>query len=223
MEKYNKENLEKLCKIVNSYTELVEKLGLTKSYGNRKTVKKYIEIYSLNISHFGDYRHSNSGRKKLSKEKLLVEGKNTNNRIIKKTLLDNSLMDYKCDVCGLGDTWNGVSITLQLDHKNGVNNDNRLENLRFLCPNCHSQTDTHSGKNIKNKPNNKKPYCKCGSSISYGAEKCFNCLSKEKRKVVRPSMETLIDDIKILGYRGTGNKYGVSDNAIRKWVKKKES
>ncbi|MGB2240169.1 MAG: HNH endonuclease [Pseudomonadales bacterium] len=54
---------------------------------------------------------------------------------------------YNCSSCGIGDEWNGKPITLQLDHINGVNNDHRLDNLRMLCPNCHSQTDTWCGRN----------------------------------------------------------------------------
>jgi hypothetical protein len=57
-----------------------------------------------------------------------------------------------CELCGLKDTWNGRPITLELDHINGDNKDNKYSNLRLLCPNCHSQTDTFKGRNKKNKP-----------------------------------------------------------------------
>ena len=50
--------------------------------------------------------------------------------------------------CGNEGFWNGKKLVLQLEHKNGIHNDHRVENLCFLCPNCHSQTDTYSGKNI---------------------------------------------------------------------------
>ena len=85
---------------------------------------------------------------------------------------------------------------MHLDHINGVNNDNRICNLRFLCPNCHSQTDTYGGKS------NKKEKIK----------------KDRPRKVVRPNKETLIKDVEENGYSATGRKYGVSDNSIRKWL-----
>ena len=61
----------------------------------------------------------------------------------------------KCLHCGIGPEWNGKPITLQLDHIDGNNDDHRLENLRILCPNCHTQTDTWCARNKKNTKRNK--------------------------------------------------------------------
>lgn len=69
---------------------------------------------------------------------------------IRYIVLSRNLVEYKCKICGLGPEWNNKKLILQLDHINGINTDHRLENLRFLCPNCHSQTETYGGKN-KNK------------------------------------------------------------------------
>ena len=61
--------------------------------------------------------------------------------ILRRAIIKDNLLPYKCAICGI-DKWNGKTLSLEIDHINGINNDNRLENLRFLCPNCHSQTDT---------------------------------------------------------------------------------
>ena len=61
---------------------------------------------------------------------------------MKKGLLNSNLLEYKCALCGNTGEWQGKPLTLQLDHINGEHLDHRLENLRFLCPNCHSQTET---------------------------------------------------------------------------------
>jgi len=223
-----------------------------------------------------------------------------------KYISDNDILPYKCKICGISE-WNDKFIILELDHINGDNRDNRIENLRFLCPNCHSQTDTWRGrgksrypsqympdntlveslennKNIrqslislglvpkggnylrckklikdknvivgknyieppkKEKKNvNKKKrkgileenkqkyysnpkYCKkCGELIPY--EKKNNtycnvtCLTTDQRRCKnRPDVKTLKHLVSSIGYCATGRIYGVSDNAIRKWMKNK--
>ena len=86
--------------------------------------------------------------KTVNKEKLFSENSKHSRHALRTTIIRENLLPYKCAICGITE-WNGKTLSLELDHINGINNDNRLENLRFLCPNCHSQTDTYGSKNSK--------------------------------------------------------------------------
>ena len=79
-------------------------------------------------------------------EEVFKENSNYSNEMVKQRIVSQNLLEYKCVKCGI-DSWQGETIVLDLDHINGNNRDNRLTNLRFLCPNCHSQTDTYKGRN----------------------------------------------------------------------------
>jgi hypothetical protein len=79
-------------------------------------------------------------------EELLVEGRRTSRCHLKRRLLNEGLKENRCEICGI-DSWLGKSLNAHLHHKNGDGSDNRLENIIFLCPNCHSQTDTYGGRN----------------------------------------------------------------------------
>ena len=70
---------------------------------------------------------------------------------LKARIINQKLIEYKCFECNNVGIHNGKLLSLQLDHINGKAEDNRLENLRFLCPNCHTQTDTYAGKATKGK------------------------------------------------------------------------
>ena len=112
--------------------------------------------------------------------------------------------------------WNNKELTLTLDHINGNNTDDRIENLQWVCPNCDRQLDTFGSKNI-NKIS-KKNFCeKCGKEISLGAKKCLNCERKDRRVVDRPDRKILKEEIYNFPFTQLSLKYGVSDTAIRKW------
>lgn len=153
--KYHKDNLECISKSCKSISEMLRELDMCITGGNANTIKKYIEKYSLDISHFdvtferdlklNEYLNTI----KIPINEILVEKSSYNRTLLKKRLISEKLLEYKCVKCTNVGEWLGEPITLQLDHINGINNDNRLENLRFLCPNCHSQTKTYAGRNSK--------------------------------------------------------------------------
>jgi 5-methylcytosine-specific restriction endonuclease McrA len=84
-------------------------------------------------------------------EDLLVKGRRTNRTHLKGRLLAAGLKENRCERCGIS-TWRGSALNVQLHHKNGDGTDNCLENIQFLCANCHSQTDTYGGRNGHRKP-----------------------------------------------------------------------
>ncbi len=90
-----------------------------------------------------------SWNEKYPDSKIFVEGSTYARHALKKRILVNNLIEYKCEICGMLPIWMGKSMPLILDHKNGVNNDNRLYNLRFVCSNCDSQLPTYKSKNKK--------------------------------------------------------------------------
>jgi hypothetical protein len=148
-------------------------------------------------------------------DEVLVENSTYDRKSLKIRLYKSGLRDRKCELCGQTEDWNGKKMSLVLDHINGANNDNRIENLRIVCPNCNATLETFSGRNRKRSNTN---ICECGLKKNRQSKKCNKCYHFNSRKSERPSIEILIKDIEDLGYVGCGKKYGVSDNSIRKWL-----
>lgn len=136
---------------------------------------------------------------------------------LRKQLTEFHQLPYQCAICGMEPEWNGQELVLQIDHINGDHKDNRVENLRFVCPNCHSQTATFAGKHIP-KPRAER-FCKgCGANITRFSKSgfCVSCTNHNQRTVERPSREELEQLVEEHGYCAVGRMFGVSDNAIRK-------
>lgn len=122
-------------------------------YDEGNTIQKCCEKFKISRTNIKEAREKGFleiRNPTLSDEKVFVEKGCLPRQCIKKRILEKQLLKYECECCGIGDEWNGETLVLQLDHINGVNNDDRLENLRFLCPNCHSQQHTYAGKNKTN-------------------------------------------------------------------------
>lgn len=101
-----------------------------------------------NRKKFGSWAKNNLT---IPNEKVFCEGATIARHHVKKKILQQDLIEYKCNICGTDAIWQGKPMPLILDHINGTNNDNRLENLRFICSNCDSQLPTYKSRNIKKK------------------------------------------------------------------------
>lgn len=142
---------EEFCQIIKdaySYSDCLRALGLSTTGGSSTDIlKRRIEELNCSVEHFtqkGTGVHSQHTLQEI----LIANSSYANIASLKKRLLNETDMEYKCAICGIS-TWLDQPLALHLDHINGINNDHRIENLRFLCPNCHSQTDTYAGKNHK--------------------------------------------------------------------------
>jgi len=223
-DRYNEKSFSKIVKSSRSYSDVVRRIGLYVGHGNRQTSKKYIEKYKLNISHFdfkGEEKKHRTGIKTPLKEILIENSSYTYTSKLKEKLYKEGIRERKCVLCGQGEIWLGKKISLILDHINGINNDNRIENLRIVCPNCNATLDTFCNKNNTYKKTVNKNYCICGKLKDKKAKVCLDCYEKQKcRKIKKPPYEQLLKEVKDNNYCATGRKYEVSDNTIRKWIKK---
>lgn len=151
---WNDEALVTIVKESLSVRMVIQKLGLIPAGGNYDQVKRRIAELSLDTSHFTGMGWNTGPRYRVMVpaipiEKLLAEGTTVQSYKLKRRLFALGLKKPVCEICGWAEMAPDGRIPVELDHINGIHNDNRLENLRILCPNCHSLQPTHRGKNKK--------------------------------------------------------------------------
>ena len=213
MIKYEKNKLEQIVNESYLYRDVLFKFGRNDSGAAYKTLHRRLKEWNIDTSHF-------LGKSELMKLKIkdgkypkttnenLFTVNNATRHIVKRRIIAENLIEYKCKFCGNNGFWNGVKISLILDHINGVNNDNHLENLRFLCPNCNATLETHcrGSKGLLPKIKKIRKLRKYSSRLN-------------QRKVKdRPSLDELNEMLKTMSYCAIGRNYGVSDNAVRRWM-----
>ena len=221
----SKEELEKMIQSSETLSEVLRNLNLDPHGSGSRYISLKQRLYEDDI----DYSHivlgnfSRLGKKFPSKaiplEEVMIKNSTYSRGHLKRRLLKNGMLENKCEICDQIPKHNGKELIMVLDHINGIRDDHREENLRLLCPNCNSQEPTFAGKR------NKKYYhCKeCGGEITKRSKTklCKSCYGKfyvPKKVKNRPSKEHLLKEIQESSYCAVGRKYGVSDNAVRKWV-----
>jgi hypothetical protein len=214
-----------------SCAEVLRKLGLRPAGGNHGTIKKYVALWGISTAHFDHdaIRREALYRPPIPLAEILVEGSTYHRGHLKRRLLAEGVKQPVCELCGQGTTWRGRPLALILDHINGVPDDNRLENLRIVCPNCAATFDTHCGR--KNRPVLNCLRCGNGfmpqtSTQRYCSVECGRRWDRKgvpklgQRKVrERPPYAQLLAEVAATSWSAVGRKYGVSDNAVRKWVR----
>jgi hypothetical protein len=214
-----------------SWTETLRNLGMCHSGGAALILKKYTRIWAIRTDHFDPYARQRGARRPAqSLEQILVEGSSYSRGNLKERLFREGLRSRYCELCGQGEEWHGRPMSLILDHINGVANDNRLVNLRIVCPNCAATLDTHCGRG--NRVDRERECAFCGkpfrpryASHRYCSHTCGvrspgpKRRFPERRKVDRPPYARLKREVAAMGWSAVGRRYGVSDNAVRKWVR----
>lgn len=149
--KIEKHIIESVVAKSTSFSDVLKELNISNVGGNIATLKKRLKEEKICFDHIPEGRNSNGVRKRGGGiapplcEVMTVNSKYSRSSL-KKRLLDEGLLKDVCYECGQPSVWNEKRLVLVLDHINGARNDNRIENLRMLCPNCNSQTDTFAGK-----------------------------------------------------------------------------
>ena len=209
-----------------SLAGVMRQLRLVPAGGNYHSVKQKIVEMDLDTSHFTGRAWIPKGSEIKSFDDLKHIG------TIKARLIKER--GYQCESCR-ETMWLGGPIPLELDHINGERQNNSRENLRLLCANCHALTPTFRGKNIR-KASKKQRYdffdelrqkearyhcMDCGAALAGICKtmRCAQCSHHASRKVDRPSIGQLIQELKESSFLAVGKKYKVSDNAIRKWLR----
>jgi hypothetical protein len=205
--------------------------------GNHALLRKHVDqVWNIPTDHFdaGAAAIRNLGRTAKPLSEVLVEDSSYSRSRLKHRLFEEGLKERRCEMCGQGELWRGRWMSLILDHINGVPNDNRIENLRVVCPNCAATLDTHCGrKNRQDAPTRsclrcgrefvakyrRHRYCSHSCGCRWDRSGQRGIPRPEDRKVARPPFDQLLAEIESSSYLAVARKYGVSDNAVRKWVR----
>jgi hypothetical protein len=236
MPRYSEDEARQAVAVSRSYSEVLRRLGMRPAGGNHALLRKYVdEVWCIPTDHF-DAGASARFLPRASKPmaEVLVRESTYSRGRLKQRLFEEGLKDRRCEMCGNGEVWRGSLMSLILDHVNGVPDDNRIENLRIVCPNCAATLDTHCGRKNRRPPSVRScercgrdfvvkyrthRYCTHACGCRWDRSKLRGRPNPSSRKADRPPFAQLLEEIEGTSYTAVGRKYGVSDNAVRKWVR----
>lgn len=212
-----REELAILFDASSSINDMLMRMGL--HGGSHKKLKQRLKEENFDLNIFEEKKSKLKKErvtsfKEFPLDEVMVINSSFARAPLRKRLIKEKVIPYLCEICGMEPMWLGKPLSLILDHKNGIRNDHRKENLRFLCPCCNSQTETFAG---RNKQHNYK-LCACGKKITSAYERCSKCAMIARRKN-RPTKEELKNLLWSKPTTKIAEDYKVTDNAVAKWAK----
>jgi hypothetical protein len=220
-----------------SLSEALRTLGMRAAGSNFRTLKRLIKRYDISTEHLDPnwVLRGDRPNRKIPLEQIMVENSSYGRDKLKRRLYEAELKHRRCELCGQGEEWNGRRMSLILDHVNGVATDNRLENLRIVCPSA-MRPSTHTAVAGLGSTCRPVPVCIAAPSSSRGTRRIAiarTCVvpdgrGRESRSRIRarcsdPRPGQLMADLAATNFCAIGRKYGVSDNAVRKSVRRYEA
>jgi Zn finger protein HypA/HybF involved in hydrogenase expression len=216
-DKIGKDELQKIINNSSSIRQVIEKVGLSSNgSGGYVTFKKKVIELNLDLSIFSENmkKHRKNIMNKirttnLKLEDVLIENSNYGRCHLKKRLLEEGILKNICGVCNLLPAWNGKALTLQLHHINGVNDDNRIDNLILVCPNCHSQLRIKKTKE-KNIKQIKKEIMR---------QEKVNKKEEKNKKLIDLILTSNIDFTKLGWVKEVSKLTGIKHQKVNYWMK----
>ena len=215
--KYSRSQLEEAIADASSQADVIRKLGLRVNNGNYESIRYWALQYDLELPSYDSKNNTRAAIKKNSytDDEYFVENSRRSGPSTRKRLVSRGVKD-ECE-CGQGPVWNGQPLTLQIDHIDGNKFNNKIDNLRIICPNCHTQTKTYANNGTRAVAQYN--YCECGKQINKLSARCNSCESKTrigKTLIEFPPIEDIIAMVKETNWTKAAKEIGCSDNAIRK-------
>lgn len=222
LDNYSIDEVKKIIQTSQTMSDVMRKLGYNEGNNGPRTTVKNFAIKNGFGEEIENLEKRSKEFNKVFVKKLQLEQREPNEEIfcensmktravVKRRILADNLLEYKCAICGNLGKHNGLPLILQLDHINGVANDHRLKNLRWLCPNCHSQTENFCSKNIEQRRSKERE-----KQLKLAKEEANKKNLFEQRKKYLDSIDTTK-----FGWLSQAEKdLGISHTQIKRWIKK---
>ena len=197
-------------------SDVIKSLKRSPTTSMYRRLRTFEREHNVDVSHYTPWnvkgtKRPNPTNRKLTSDQIFQQNSPVSQAVVRNRVIRDGLLPYVCNKCNNSGTWMGETITLQLEHKNGKHSDHRLNNLCFMCPNCHSQTSTYCGRNVSGKKQRATPRSTYLTQINTSANE------RNKKLVDRLTSSNI--DITVRGWKTeVASLLGIPPQRVKRWM-----